>query len=240
MDSNLAKKKVENENIHAGHRERVRARFLKNGISDFEDYQILEFLLFYVYNRKDTNEIGHALIKEFGSLDNVFSATYDELCRVKGVGDRAATLINMIGQLNHRLSFKPIKNGTYLTTTQIIGKYCIDYFRNLTNERLILISMNCERKVLGVDVISDGDHSATVVDIRKILNLALKRKATMVVLSHNHPGDSPHPSDSDIIMTTRVINVLEGIDIMVADHIICNDVSFVSMDERGFLSQQKI
>ena len=99
--------------------------------------------------------------------------------------------------------------------------------------------MNCERKVLGVDVVSNGDHSATVMDIRKILNLALKRKATAVVLAHNHPGDSPHPSDSDIITTTRVISVLEGIDIMVCDHIICNDVSFVSMEERGFLSQQK-
>ena len=203
MESNLAKKKE--ENLHAGHRERVRARFLKNGISDFEDYQILEFLLFYVYSRKDTNEIGHALIREFGSLSNVFAATTDELTKVPGVGEKGAALISMIGQLNHRLSFKPIKGGTYLHTCDILGQYCIDYFKNLNTERLILISMNCEHKVLGVDVISDGDHSATVVDIRKILNIALKRKATTVALAHNHPGDSPNPSDSDIVISKKII-----------------------------------
>ena len=235
MDSTLPKK--QEKTIHAGHRERVLSRFLKNGISDFEDYQILEFLLFYVFKRIDTNEIGHALMEEFGSIGNVFSATVDELTKVPGVGEKGAALISMIGQLNHRLNFKPIKNGAYLQTSEILGQYCIDFFKNLNTERLVLISMNCERKVLGVDVISDGDYSATTVDIRKILNIALKRKATIVVLAHNHPGDSPNPSDSDIIISKKIINVLEGIDIMVADHIICNDTSFVSLDERGFLSR---
>ena len=235
MDSNSPKKKE--ENIHAGHRERMYSKFMKNGISAFEDHEILEFLLFYVEKRKDTNKTGHALIKEFGSLEKVFSATVDELTRVLSVGEKGAMLLSMIGQLNHRINCKPIKKGTYLNTSQLLGKYCIDYFKNLSTERLVLISMTCDHMVIDVDVISNGDHSATSVDIRKILNTALKRKAAMVVLAHNHPGDSPNPSDSDIIISRKIINVLEGIDILVADHIICNDTTFVSLDERGFLSR---
>jgi len=230
-------KDSEAKNIHSGHRERVRKRFLKDGISSFSDYQILEMLMFYVHKRKDTNEIGHNLINEFGSLENVFSATFDELCTVDGVGESGAVLIRLIGQLFNRVNARPIETGTYLSSTEITGQYLIDYFKNLSVERFVLISMNCERKILGVDIISEGDHSATAVDIRKIVNIAMKRKATVVLLAHNHPGDSTNPSDSDIVVTGKIINVLEGLDIMVADHIICNDTSFSSLEERGFLSE---
>lgn len=227
----------ENKNIHEGHRKRVREKFLKTGLQNFEDYQLLEFLLFYVYKRKDTNEIGHELMNEFHTLENVFSAPYDELCKIKGVGDSAATLISLIGQMRNRINTKPDTVGKYLPTNEMTGEFCVDYLKNLPHERLILISMNSERKVLGVDIISDGDHSATAVDIRKILKLALKRKAVGVVLAHNHPGDSPHPSDTDIAMTAKVISVLEGIDILVIDHIVCNDTSYASMATRGILDE---
>ena len=230
-------KETDNKNVHEGHRKRVRERFLKNGLKDFEDYQILEFLLFYVYKRKDTNEIAHELLNEFGSLENVFGATCDEMRSVKGIGESAAILVSLIGQMQNRINNKCLEPGVFLTTDEITGNYCVDYMKNLKHERLILISMNSEKKVLGVDVISEGDHGATSVDVRKIVTSALKRKATAVVIAHNHPGDSVHPSDSDIVITGRIVSVLEGMDIAVTDHIICNDTTYTSMASRGILDR---
>ena len=222
-------------NIHEGHRERMRTRFKEKGISYLEDHEILELLLYYVYARKDTNNIGHALLRKFGSLEKVFAASEEELLEVEGIGDRASVLIELIGQLVNRVHHKPIPKGKILDDYEKAGQYCMDYFRGLEVEKLILISMDAKNKIINTDVISEGDHSASVVDIRKILRLALKNKAVSVLLAHNHPWDSPNPSDSDIIITGKIVDVLEGIDISVADHIICGDKYYVSMDQRGFI-----
>ena len=86
-------------NLHEGHRQRLKERFIKNGLSDFEDHNVLELLLFYSVPRSDTNELGHKLLKKFGSLSNVFDAPVDELCKVEGIGLHSATLIKLIPEL---------------------------------------------------------------------------------------------------------------------------------------------
>ncbi len=224
------------DNIHKGHRERMRTRFKEKGISYLEDHEILELLLYYVYARKDTNKIGHNLMSKFGSLENVFAASEEELLEVDGIGDRASVLIELIGQLVNRVHRKSIPNGIVLDDYEKAAQYCMDYFHGLEVEKFILISMDAKNRIINTDVISEGDHSASVVDIRKILRLALKHKAISVMLAHNHPWDSPNPSDSDIIITGKIVDVLEGIDISVADHIICGDKYYVSMDQRGFMT----
>ncbi|MBQ8588547.1 MAG: DNA repair protein RadC [Clostridia bacterium] len=225
----------EKYDIHKGHRERVRKRFLRGGIDVLDDHQVLELLLFYVHKVKDTNPIGHELIAKFKSLEGVFAATYDELCSVKGINEAGATLIMLIGQLRNRLSLGNVQKKVRLDDARDAGEYCMTFFKDLPTERMIVISLNSRKEVIATDIISDGNSNATVVDVRKILETALLRKASGVVLSHNHPGDTTHPSSSDVAVTERIIQVLEGINISVIDHIICNDDSFESMSERGFL-----
>ena len=220
------------KNIHEGHRQRIRNLFKERGIGALEDHVILEMLMYYVHKRKDTNAIGHNLINEFGSLEGVFSASYEDLVKVKDVGEMGAVLINFIGQLRNRITISDADKNIRLTTAQMTGEFCCKLFEGLSTERLILISMSSNRRVRGVDIISDGITNATVVNTRKILEIALKRKATCVILAHNHPGDSPNPSSNDIVATNKIINVLEGISIDVIDHIICSGDSFVSMEER--------
>jgi len=225
----------EKYDIHKGHRERVRRRFLKDGIDVLDDHQVLELLLFYVHKVKDTNPIGHELISKFKSLEGVFAATYDELCSVDGISEAGATLIMLIGQLRNRLSLSNVQKKLRLADARDAGEYCRGFLKDLPTGRMIVISLNSRKEVIAADIISDGNSNATVVDVRKVLEIALLRKASGVVLSHNHPGDTTHPSSSDVAVTERIIQVLEGINISVIDHIICNEDSFESMSERGFL-----
>lgn len=76
--------------IHKGHRQRLRDRAQREGLDAFDDHQVLELLLFYAIPRQDVSEIAHLLIRQFGSVKNVLSASIDELMRVKGVGRRVA------------------------------------------------------------------------------------------------------------------------------------------------------
>ena len=97
MAKNAVKK--ENKNIHEGHRDRLRKRFLDEGLDNFHDHNVLELLLFYSIPRKDTNEEAHNLIDTFGSLSGVFNASHEDLCKVKGIGENTATLIKMMPEL---------------------------------------------------------------------------------------------------------------------------------------------
>ena len=83
--------------LHKQHRERVRKDFLENGFSDSTSaHKFLELLLFYCIPRKDTNEIAHLLLKEFGSLSGVLEAETSDLIKVKGIGENAAALIKLM------------------------------------------------------------------------------------------------------------------------------------------------
>ena len=76
------------KNLHEKHRERVKRRFLQGGLDSFDSHNILELLLFFGIARKDTNEIAHRLIQEFGSLSGVCDAPYEELLKVSGIGEK--------------------------------------------------------------------------------------------------------------------------------------------------------
>ena len=88
--------------MHENHRERMKHRFLAEGLDHFEPHNILELLLFYAIPQKDTNEIAHSLMERFGSLAEVFDASYDDLVTVPGIKEHSATLIKMIPELSRR------------------------------------------------------------------------------------------------------------------------------------------
>jgi len=229
-------KRKQNSNIHAGHRERMRKRFLKDGINVFDDYQVLEFLMYYVYKREDTNPIGHKLINEFKTLEAVFNADYEELQSVEGIGPSGALLINFIGQLRNKIVYDSMNtNNITLNSTADIGHYCMDCLRHLNHERLMMLSLNDDRQLISRDIISEGVSNATSADIKTIVSTALKRNATGIILAHNHPGGNSHPSSADISTTSRIIDSLAGINVCVIDHIICGEFDFCSFYERDLL-----
>lgn len=116
------------QNVHDGHRLRVKQRFLAEGLEHFEPHQVLEMLLFYVIPRKDTNELAHQLIRTFGSLSQVLEAPYEELARVKGMSANAAVLVSFCGQLLRaiiRISFPPVR---FCTPQRKRGTSCCHIF----------------------------------------------------------------------------------------------------------------
>ena len=84
------------KNLHAGHRQRVRQRFLSEGLDAFEDHQVLELLLFYAIPRMDTNDLAHRMIKEFGSLAGLFEADAKDIARRCKVSENTAVLVSLI------------------------------------------------------------------------------------------------------------------------------------------------
>ena len=84
------------QQIHSGHRDRLKQRFLQQGLDGFTDIQALELLLFYSIPRQDTNPIAHRLLDHFGSLSQVLEASAEELMRIGGINQRQAQIIQML------------------------------------------------------------------------------------------------------------------------------------------------
>ena len=86
----------ETTNKGAGHRQRLRDRFLRAGLSGFHDYEVLELLLALNTPRRDTKQAAKDLLAEFKTLPRVLEADTQALCRVKGVGPANSFGIHLI------------------------------------------------------------------------------------------------------------------------------------------------
>ena len=80
---------------HAGHRQRMRERFLCGGLDGFADHEVLELMLFYAIPQRNVNPLAHRLLERFGTLHAVLEAPVADLMKVEGVGQHAALLLNL-------------------------------------------------------------------------------------------------------------------------------------------------
>lgn len=222
------------ENIHEGHRKRMKERFMKSGLDDFAPHNVLEFLLFYSIPRGDTNPIAHRLIDAFGSLSGVFDATPEELVKVSGVGESTAILISMIPQMARKYLEDKADAVNVVGGCGDIGAYLLPKFVGRTNEALMMVSIDNKNKVISCSVVAEGTVDSAKVSRRKVMEEAMKVKATRVILAHNHPRGVAVPSAEDVAMTREIGRLFAQVGIELVDHIIIADDDYVSMAASGF------
>lgn len=221
--------------VHDGHRERMKSSFKKNGLDSMNDVNALELLLFYAIPRRDTNVIAHALLDHFGSLSRVFSASIRELCAVEGVGENTAVLISMIPQLVRKSMVSDAEKITVIKNSKDAGKYLVPRFAFEQDEVALLVCLDSQKRVIGCFELGRGVVNKVSVDVRKVVELALRYKASSVILSHNHPDSFALPSLADTAMTEQIYRSLRLVGITLADHIIVSGKDYVSYLDSGML-----
>lgn len=221
-------------NIHAGHRQRVRDKFIaQNSLDDFADHNILEFLLFYSVPRADTNELAHRLIREFGSLKGVFDAPVEALMKVDGIGENTAVLIKLIPSLTRIYMNQDAQSIKTIITTQDAVNYLRPKFMGMRNEALAMLCLNRSGKILKYSVISKGGIDYTHVDTRKILFDILSNNATEIIIAHNHPGGLCAPSKADIEMTRMISQSVMNTGTVLRNHIIISENDYFSFADNS-------
>ena len=223
------------DNIHGGHRARMKQRFREYGLDNFNDHQVLELLLFYVIPRKDVNPIAHALLDAFGSLYAVFEAPVSALKKVPGVGEQTAELIHLIPQINRRYLISKQSGDNCLNDSQKAGAYLVPRFLYEREEVVLLVCLDGNCRVIHCQEIARGETNATTVSVRKVVETALAQNSTSVILSHNHTSGIALPSQEDLITTRQLAKALAMVNIQLADHIVVADDDFVAMSDSGVL-----
>ncbi len=229
------------ENPHAGHRQRLKDRFVKEGgLEHFELHNVLEILLFFGIPQRDTNDIAHELIRTFGSFPQVFLADVEQLAAVKGMTRNAAILIKLVPEVYRKFLDASKEKEEILDTADKIKEYLIPKFTGRSEEIVYLLCMNNTCKLLRADIISKGNRSMAHVDLRKVTEIVLQCGAVSIVLAHNHPHGVARPSEQDIVTTRRMQKVLSQLNIEFLDHFVVAGDKAISMMEFGHLGIKNI
>lgn len=221
------------DQIHKDHRERLKKRFLEEGLDGFTDFQVLELLLFYCVPRRDTNPIAHALLEEFGSLAGVLDARAEDLMKFDYITSNAATFLKLLPQTARRYFVDSARYRQVLRTIEDCGDYLANYFVGRQHETVFLLCLDAACKVICCKEVEEGGINYANISIRKIVELALAVKASSVVLAHNHPSGFAIPSGEDVRATRRVAAALDAVDVILTDHIIIADGDYTSMVQSG-------
>lgn len=217
-------------NEHSGHRSRMRERFLHTHFDGFEEHQILEMILYYVYPRTDTNPLAHRLIENFGSIASVLDASVDALIDA-GLTKNAATFLVMLPDISRVYLNDRNNNQSKIIDFERLGEYFTAKFIGRDEETMILLLADAKGKEVYCGVVSKGSIHASEAPVRRIVDLSMRYNAATAVIAHNHPSGVALPSQADIKATTTISNALNLIGVMLVDHLIISDDDFVSLRE---------
>ncbi len=216
------------KNLHKGHRQRMKSKFLLNGLDDFEQHQALELLLYYAIPRCDTNPMAHRLLDHFGSISAIFDAPVDAL-KEAGVSETTATLLKIIPEFSRLYLDDKYNNKNKIINFDHLIEYFSNKFVGRNEETVMLLLADAKGKEIFSGVIAKGSLNTSDVPIRKVVDLSLRYNAKTAVIAHNHPSGVAIPSIADIKTTKDIFDALDHVNVLLADHIIIADGDGISI-----------
>jgi DNA repair protein RadC len=217
------------------HRERLKSKFIDSGLSALLDYEALELLLSFSILRRDVKPLAKDLLREFGSIKGVMDAELSALVRIKSITMHTAILIKLAKEIGALYLKDKAGEKIQISCTAELLNYCKMSLGGLKDERFCIISLNAQNRVIEMDVIQEGIVNQAIVYPRKVLECCLKRKASSIILVHNHPSGHVRPSEADIRLTKLIQDTAKVMDIAVHDHIIIGDNATFSFREEGII-----
>lgn len=219
-----------------GHRQRLRERFANSGFEGFHDYEVLEFLLTFIFRQGDVKPVAKELIKTFGSFSKALDAKPEELQEVKGMGENSAiSLVALRKALGFYFADAAKSQRLQLTKMSALVEFLKSQIANRDNEVLFAIYLNAKNEVLDLCELGEGTLAQASAFPRRIVEEGLKLKATSLILSHNHPGGVAEPSDGDIAITDEIQKAINLVEISLQDHIILGDNDYYSFRRNGMI-----
>lgn len=218
-----------------GHRRRLNQKFMNSGIETLHEYEALELLLTYVIRRQDVKRRAKALLEKFASIKGILDAETDDLKQIEGIGDRSAVLFKLVKETASLYLKQKAKEKKQVTCTTELLDFCRTVMGGKKDEEFCVIYLDVQNQIIEFETVQKGIVNQAVVYPRQVLESALKKKASAIILAHNHPSGHVRPSDADIRLTKTIQETAKVLDILVHDHIIIGENRFFSFREEGLM-----
>ncbi len=217
------------QNIHSGHRERLRENIAKAGIYNSDEIHFLEYLLTFVITRADTNPIAHNLLDRFGSLDEIFDADIEALLAVDGVGIKTARFLQYMSAVAYNYNKSKAMKRQKLDTPKKVIQFIKGVLPPSDNEQLILLVLNKNFTLKSYKVFKGVSHAFISLDVNDITDYLIKYKAHFCIIAHTHPKHNASPSDEDIRMTNTFVSLFNALSIVLVENYILGEDGYYSL-----------
>ena len=218
----------------AGHRKRLRERFLQSGLDGFLDYEIVELLLTLGTPLKDCKGMAKDAMKKFKNLRNVLDAPLEELQEIKGIGPMNAFGVKLFQAIAERHTKEQVSDREKFNSPEVVAEYLKKRIGREKKEHFVMLYLDARNKLI-VDNVSVGTLNASLVHPREVFKNAIQANAAQVIVAHNHPSGDPEPSEDDLVITKKLIKAGEILGIAVVDHIIITRNNYFSLKAQGLI-----
>lgn len=219
----------------AGHRQRLRDRFMERGLEGFSDTDILELLLSFGTPRSDCKEAARAALQRFGSLSTVLEEPPGGLQQIKGIGPKNGFAIHFIQAVSRRYLQDRLKEKRYLHSSAQVRDFLIHSMRGLKKEVLMLIYLDSSHAIIDSEIVAEGSINVNTIYPRELIKKAMGKNAAALIIAHNHPSGSLEPSSQDMQLTRTLCLLGSLMQLQLLDHIIIGDGSF-SFADNGIMA----
>jgi DNA repair protein RadC len=222
---------------YQGHRQRLRARFLKSGLAGLADYEVIELLLTLAIPRSDVKQPAKALMARFGNLRGILDAPLDELRAVSGIGRVTPVSLQIIKAAATLYLQQRGENRDSLAEPDRLADFWRMRIGALTNEVFEVAYLDSAYRLLrdGVETLEKGTIDRAAVYPRRVIEAGLRRGAAAFVLAHNHPNGVVTPSEHDKLLTRAIVLAAETVHLKVVDHLIVSAQETFSFRKAGLL-----
>ena len=220
---------------YAGHRQRLRERFVNGGAEAMQDYELLELILFMAIPRRDVKPLAKALLAQYGGLPALLAAPVGQLTQSEGVSENVAIALKSVQATAHRMLRQDIMKKPVLNSWARLIDYCMATMAHEGREHFRILFLNKKNELIADEIQGSGTVDHTPAYPREIMKRALELSATAVILVHNHPSGDPAPSQADIDMTHAIIRAGEPFSIKIHDHVIVSRGGYKSLRSEGMI-----
>ena len=221
------------EQMHGGHRERMREKYISGGLEVLADHEVIELLLYYPIRRRNVNHDAHELLKDW-PLRSLSGLSEEKLLGRPGIGERTALFLSLAGAAAGRYASgrieKGIKIGTYGASSSIAKRLLGEE----KEERWIMMCLNAQCRLQGMVTLARGEIGEESINGRQLMDAAMRYQTHSVILANNHIDGDPKPRKREIEVTQHIVNLLASIDIIVWDQILISGESMLGLKKSGY------
>lgn len=217
--------------------ERPRERLLKNGAESLSNVELLAIMLRTGTRKMNALELARTLLGDSeGRIGGIAAMSIDKLKLLPGIGPAKAATLAAAFELGRRCADeRPAKARKSISSPRDVYRLMIPHMKTLDHEECWVLFLNRANHLIGKERMTSGGLESTLIDTKMIIRKALEKKASSVILSHNHPSGNPMPGTADITQTRQLKKGLDTCDISLIDHVVIAEGSFYSFADEELM-----
>lgn len=215
--------------------ERPREKLVARGPRSLSDAELLAVFLHTGIPGKTAVDIARNLLTRFGSLRALLNAPCADICREKGLGEAKYVALQAALEMGRRYLGEKLERGATIESADDTRRYLQAQLRDRQQEVFCCLFLDNRHRLITFEELFHGTLNGAAVYPREIIKRAMHHNAAALILVHNHPSGVAEPSRQDEILTEKLKESLETMDIRLLDHFVVGDGDVVSFSELGKL-----